>query len=155
MTSEKQKRYAQARGRGLSRDQSAIMAGVDNSRKSGNLNELEHSKGVQTELARIRAETAKNTQITKEDVAEMLVEAANMAREMADPQGLVAAARELGKLLGYYAPEVKKITHNLDKEQLLRVMEEMSDEELLKHKNGKIIDVKPERIANSPEQERD
>lgn len=140
---EKQKAYAEARGRGLSREQSAIMAGYEVG-EDPNTSRIETS--VQEELSRIRAETAANVGITKEQVAEMLVEAANMARHREDPMGLIAAARELGKLLGHYAPEVKRTLHGLDRDQMMKVLEDMPDEELVKIKHGKVIDVKPKRL---------
>lgn len=142
MATKKQRAYAEARGRGLSRDQSAIMAGYH----PEDVTNVERSDGVQQELAKIRAETAANTGITKEQVVELLIEAARMAQTMEDPTGLVAAARELGKMLGYYAPEVKKTLHGLDKEGIKKVLDEMSDEELIRLRNAKVIDGTSNRV---------
>lgn len=146
MASEKQKAYAEARGRGLSRDQSAIMAGVDPSRESGNLNRLEHSAGVQEELARIRAETAANTNITKEDVANMFLEAYQMAKVEADPTGMVAAARELGKILGHYPEGKKKAKKEAIEDGVKKVLASMTDDELLKLSKAKVIDGEAKRL---------
>lgn len=134
----RQRAYVENRVRGLGRQQSAIMAGYGDYENAGVA--VEDSQKVQAELARIRAETAKNTKITKEMVAEGLKTAADLAQQMADPQGMVAAWRELGKLLGFYAPEVKRLEKGINKKDLLAAMDQMSDEELLKLKGGRIVD---------------
>lgn len=145
---KQQEAYAQSRGKGLSREKSAIIAGYAGAGAGTSLSEIESSPTVQTRLAEIKAETAKNTKITKEDVVDMLIDAANMAKLTADPQGMVAAARELGKMLGYYAPEVKRVTHGLDKGSLRQVLEEMSDEDLQRLANAKAIEGEAVRIED-------
>lgn len=134
---KKQTAYVENVAKGLSRDQSAILAGFS---PSSETTMIEKSPTIHAELARIRAETAANTGVTKEDVVEMLLSAANMAKMMADPQGLVAAARELGKMLGYYAPEVRKTLAGIDKDSLKAALNEMSDEELMRVANARTID---------------
>ena len=85
-----QKTFVEARGKGINRDQSAILAtGTDE-----NASRLEASPTVQQELSRIRAETIVNCGVTKEDVVQMLMDAGTMAKAMADPTGLVA--RDVG-----------------------------------------------------------
>lgn len=141
---KKQAAYAEQRARGLTRDQSALMAGYSNTEHG---TEIEKSDGVKQELARIRAETAANCGITKEDVVKMLVDAAAAARLMSDPSGLVAAARELGKMLGFYAPE-KPQKSSINKDELKKALEEMGDEELLRIANARVIDGEARRVGN-------
>lgn len=140
--------YVKHRARGLPRERSALLAGY--TEKAPNLTRIEASPNVQVELARIRAETAENTGVTKEDVVELLKTAAELAKVQADPTGIVAAARELGKMLGFYAPEVKKITKGLDQQEFQKLLSNMPDDELLKIANARVIDVTAERI---PEKE--
>lgn len=102
--------------------------------------QVEESPNVQAELAKARAETAVAVRTTKEDVAQMMLDAADMAKTLADPQALVRAAAELGKLLGHYAPEVKKIEHGVDKDSIKRAVAQLSDEELLKLARGRIVE---------------
>ena len=147
MTTPKQKKYAEARAKGLSREQSALMAGYTSSTNDPNTSRIEGNVNVQQELARIREETIKNTGVTKEDVVGMLMDAANMAKLQCDPVGVVSAARELGKMLGFYAPEVKKTLHGVDQESLKAALTSMSDEELLRLSNAKVIDGKAERVG--------
>lgn len=136
------RRFAELRAKGIDRQQSAVMAGFSNSEHMGR--QVEESPDVQQELARLRAETAKNVKITKEDVAAGLKTAADLAQTMADPTGMVAAWRELGKLLGYYAPEVKKLEKRINKQDLLAAMDQLSDEELLQLRGGRVVEGKVE-----------
>lgn len=146
--SKQQKAYVEARARGLSRDQSALTAGYAPGGSEPNVSRIENSLTVQEQLAAVRAEVAKNTGITKEEVVGLLMHAADMAKLMSDPTGLVAAARELGKMLGFYAPEVKKVTHGLDKGSLRALLEEMSDEDLARIANAKAIEGEVKRLPD-------
>lgn len=78
-------------------------------------------------------------QLSRAKVMEMLKDAYDHAKMIDEPATMVAAARELGKMAGYYEPEKKVIAVVGGKvaEQMLR----MSDEELLK-----IIEDNPEAI---------
>jgi hypothetical protein len=140
-----QKKYVDERAKGQTKVQSAILAGYAPDPTS--VPSVEDSKTVQEALAKIRKEVAENADITKEDVVRMLVDAADMAKLMADPTGLVAAARELGKMLGFYAPEVKKVTHGLDKNSLRAVLDEMTDDDLSRIANARAIDGEAKVIA--------
>lgn len=135
--SAKQHAYVKNVTKGIPRHQSAVLAGYPDNDKVERA--VEESVNVRTEIARIREETVKNTGITKEKVVEMFVEAGNMARVMSDPQGLIAAARELGKMLGFYAPEVKKTLHGVDQASLKKALEDMSDEDLMKLANSRTL----------------
>lgn len=132
--------YAQIRARGVERQQSAVLAGYADADNAGV--QVEESHDVQAEIERLRAETAVNAGVTKEMVAEGLKDAAELAKQMADPSGMVAAWRELGKLLGFYAPAVKKLEKGINKHDLLRAMDELSDAELLQMRNGRVVDGK-------------
>lgn len=144
--SPQQKKYVEERAKGQTKTQSAILAGYAPDPTS--VPPVEDSKTVQEALAKVRSELATNSGITKEDVVQMLVDAASMAKLMADPTGLVAAARELGKMLGFYAPEVKKVTHGLDKNSLRAVLDEMTDEDLSRLANARAIDGEVKRLPD-------
>jgi hypothetical protein len=124
----KQEKYVEARLKGNGRNASAILA-------EGNRNhatQLENSPTVQEELAKVRAAMAINSGVTKETVLEMLKSAADLAHLQGDATGLVAAARELGKMLGFYAPEVKKTLIGVDQMSLKKALQDMGEEELLR-----------------------
>jgi hypothetical protein len=135
--SKQQAVYVAHRERGLPRQKSAILAGYADVDKAGE--QVEQSEVVQRELEKARTSLVAATGITKEDVAQGLKEAADMAKTMADPQAMVRAWSELGKLLGHYAPEVKKHLHGIDKETR-DAIQKLSDAELLRLANGRVID---------------
>lgn len=141
---EPQKKYVQARAKGLTKKQSALMAGYTPDSDDGV--GVEDSPTVQAALAEIRAETAANVKITKEDVVQMLMDAVDMAKLLGDPTAVVSAARELGKMLGFYAPEVKKITHGLDRKSIIAIMDAMNDEELMRLSNARTIEAEPAKL---------
>lgn len=143
--SKQQAMYVAHRERGLPRQQSAIMAGYADVDKAGE--QVEKSPAVKDELAKARAELAEATGTTREDIARMLKDAYDVATTMADPGAMVRAAAELGKLLGHYAPEVKKHQHELG-EGTLRALERMSDSELLKLTHGRIIEGEAEVVKD-------
>lgn len=134
--SPKQKKYARNRAKGMTRKQSAITAGLAPSQT------LEELPTVQHELAKIRATMAADANITREDVVAMLIDAAGMAKLMSDPTAMIAAAREIGKILGHYAPEIKKIVKGMDQGDVKKALENMSDDELFKlaYARTKVID---------------
>lgn len=139
---EKQKGYVEHVTKGISKERSAIMGGATKDA----VTKMEASPLVQAEITRIRKEVVANTGITREQIAEMFMEAANFARILGDPMGLIAAARELGKMLGHYAPEVKKTLNGIDANQLRKALKDMNDEDLYKLANAKVIDGESSRV---------
>lgn len=89
------------------------------------------SEDVRTALAEARSELSTAAQVKRGDMVVVLIEAIDMARMMADPMGMIAGAREVGKMLGLYAPEEKKIDLTVNQQRLRSQFEGMSDEELL------------------------
>lgn len=128
-------KYLEARSKGLSRVMAAKQAGYAES----NAGHIEESPSVMEELAVIRADAAANANVTRDDVVNGLKDAADLAKLLSDPTGMVAAWRELGKVLGFYAPEVKKIEKGISKSDLLKAMDQLSDEELLKLTHGRVV----------------
>lgn len=101
---------------------------------------------MQDELAKIRAETAANAGITKDDVLDMLQKAYTLACAAGDAQAIVAAAREIGKICGHYAPTVTKSIIGYDKEGLKKALADMSDAELYKLAHARTIDSTAKRV---------
>lgn len=62
-----------------------------------------------------------------------------MAREQRNPAGMVAGLREIGKLMGLYAPERVKVAVDADQAAELRRLEGMTDGELLALMGGRAI----------------
>jgi hypothetical protein len=141
---ERHKRYIDHRVRGVSRQQSAVLAGFGEAENSGT--QVEEIPEVQAEIARVRAQMAVTGEITKDDVIRGLKDAAEMAKLIGDPQAMVRAWAELGKLCGFYAPEVKRIEKGINKGELRKALEDLSDDELYQISHGRVIDGKFERV---------
>lgn len=83
---------------------------------------------AQAALAQYQAEYATASQMTKKKVIDMHLEAYDMAKLMAEPASMVSAAREIGKMCGFYEP--KKIEISMSGGSAQKKFETMSSEEL-------------------------
>ena len=72
------------------------------------------------------------SQMTRKRVMDGLLEAAEMAKMMAEPASMVSAWREIGKMCGYYEPVQKKIDITVSGNVVMQRLDRMSDAELLK-----------------------
>ena len=102
---------------------------------------VSRSTAVQLALRDARDELSSAAQIGRADVLDGFMEAINMARLAADPQAMIKGWTEVGKMLGYYAPEVKKLEITGNQKRLQSKFEAMSDEDLLKVIEGEVIEV--------------
>lgn len=82
---------------------------------------------VLREISRYQAEYQKASELTKKDVMDMLKESFDMAKLMAEPSSMVSAAREIGKLCGFYEP--KKVDINVSMSGHIK-FDQMTDAEL-------------------------
>ncbi len=82
--------------------------------------------------AKYEAKYEEAAQMTRKKVMDMHLEAFEMAKLMAEPATMVSAAREVGKMCGYYAPVEHKIKVDITGNIILDRMNSMSDAELLK-----------------------
>lgn len=85
------------------------------------------------------------SELSKRDVMDMLKEAYDMAKLMSEPASMVAAAREIGKMAGYYEPKKVDLTISaagrqkielLSDEELFKLMNEVSSEVLALEDDG-------------------
>jgi phage terminase small subunit len=85
---------------------------------------------------------AQASQMTRKKVMDGLLEAINIAKIQADAGVMVAGWREIGKMCGYYAPEVKKIELSVTTRRVVDQLEVLSDDDLLKivDENAQIIE---------------
>jgi hypothetical protein len=72
-----------------------------------------------------------SAQITRADVIDGFMEAINIARLAADPASMIKGWSETAKVLGLYAPEVKKIEMSMNQQRLQSKFESMSDADLV------------------------
>lgn len=135
----KQAAYVDLRAKGVSRRSAATEAGFD-IKHDGTIAALETSAAVALALEQAREAYKKAAKIERQDVVEGIKEAIEMARMLSDPQGMIAGWRELAKLCGLYAPEVKKIELSMSANRAKTKYEALSDEELFKIANGTVVD---------------
>lgn len=74
---------------------------------------------------------AKKLEITRQGVVQGLLEAVEMGREQQNPGAMVGALREIAKMLGFYAPEVKRLELSAHKNGTYQNLASWSDAQLL------------------------
>jgi hypothetical protein len=82
--------------------------------------------------AQYEAQYEEAGQMSRKKMMGMLLESYEMAKLMSEPATMVAAAREVGKVCGYYAPVEHKMKVDVTGNIILDRMNSMSDAELLK-----------------------
>jgi len=97
---------------------------------------------VQLLLAKAREEMTGITTLRRIDVMNMFMEAIDMARTLADPANMINGADKIAKMLGYYAPETKRLEMSVDQTSLKNKLRSLSDEELteLAASRGKVVE---------------
>lgn len=88
-------------------------------------------------------------QMTRKKVMDMHLEAFEMAKLLSEPATMVAAAREVGKMCGYYEPVTKKIDVNITGNVIHQRLNKLSDAELLKMITSPVL----EEVLNGNEDE--
>lgn len=102
---------------------------------------VKHSSDVKQYLEKHRNELSSAAQINRGDVIAGFMDAIDMARLSADPGSMIRGWSEIGKMLGLYAPEVKKVEVTAGQRVIQSKFEVMSDEELLEViSGGAVID---------------
>lgn len=97
------------------------------------------SEKVQAEIARARQEVSDLSTLKRLDVIEGILDGINTAKFMSDAGNIIRGWTEIAKILGHYAPEVKKVEVTVGQARLRSQFEMMSDEELLAISEGKIV----------------
>ena len=132
---EQQAVFVDATLHGKNRFEAAREAGVmQDGRPSPSL--VEKSVNVQRALREARDELSSAAQVSRADVIDGMMEAINMARLAADPATMVKGWSEVAKILGHYAPEVKKVEITDNQKRIQHKFTSMSDEELLRAIEG-------------------
>lgn len=122
---EKQKLFAKYYAEGDSIPNAMQRAGYNEQPSYGY--RLVKMPNVKREIAKYQAEYQKAAELSKRDVMDMLKESYEMAKLMNEPSTMVSAAREIGKMCGYYEPTKVQIDVN----NTTRVkFEQLSDAEL-------------------------
>lgn len=91
------------------------------------------SKGpkVQAAIKYLYKKHEKAADVSRKKVMDGLLEAIEMAKMQADAGNMISGWREIGRMCGYYAPEVKKIDINITAKRVIDKMETLSDADLM------------------------
>lgn len=102
------------------------------------------TQGVQEALRIAREELEDISTLKRVDVLEMFLEAIDMARTLADPSQMINGADKIAKMMGYYAPETKRIELTAEQSNVAKKLEMLSDAELMDmlQKRSLLIDVR-------------
>jgi hypothetical protein len=110
----------------------AITAGYGRAGAAVAAHRLLSNANVQTVLQARQAADAARLQISRERVVAGLLEAVERGRAQQQPMAMVAALREIGRLMGFYAPDQHRVQlAALRNERAAQVMSSLSDQDLL------------------------
>lgn len=82
-------------------------------------------------VAEERAKFEEEAGLTRRKVQDMLIEAYDVAKLMSEPSSMVAAARELGRMAGYYEAKKTTVDINVRTGGMLQNLSTASDEVLI------------------------
>lgn len=135
---KKQDGYVEMRAMGASEKFSAITVFGP---KSGNTTDrLEKLPKIKQALINKQAANAYMLGLSRDTVLQGMLDAIDQAKMLADPMTQVAAWREVAKVCGFYAPEVKKIELSGPAQKVIDRMQQLSDEELAQIANAQDIE---------------
>ena len=86
---------------------------------------------IKSYLAKAREEIEEISTMKRCDVLNLFIEAIDMARTLADPSQMINGADKIAKMMGYYAPETKRIELTGNAQVLSNKLRTMSDQDLL------------------------
>ena len=82
-------------------------------------------------VKKLQAKNERMADMSRKRVLDGFLEAIEQAKMLAEPMTQIAGWRELAKMCGYYAPEVKTLNVNVTSQRLLTQLETLSDKDLL------------------------
>ena len=113
--------------------QAAIAAGYAESGARVRAHRLTKDSRVQKALQARQSADATRLSTQREDVIQGLLEAIQDAKAQRDPVAMISGYREIGRMLGFYAPDVRRVQVSADRkaDDELRRYDAMSDAELM------------------------
>jgi phage terminase small subunit len=95
---------------------------------------------VVSRIRQLQTEIRNKHEITRDDVLDGFKDAINDAKLAGDPGNQINGWREIAKVLGYYAPEVRKIEVSDKQAKALEQLSQMSEEDLMQIAGKDVID---------------
>jgi hypothetical protein len=145
---EQQKEFAKGLARGENVSSAARRAGYGEDFVRKTAYQVRHQPAFAAYVQKLQEEYESAAQMTRKKFMDMLQESYDTAKLLSEPASMVAAAREIGKACGYYAPTQVAVTHGGN--VVLERMNKLSDAELLK-----ILETKQPEIEHAVEQAED
>lgn len=130
---EKQKAFADAILEGKSQADAARVAGYH----PATAHKVMRQENIQSYLAEARQEITDITTIKRMDVIDIILEAIDMARTLADPSQMINGADKMAKIMGFYAPETMKLEVSQNTAVLSQKYKQLSDDELFAIASGR------------------
>ena len=134
---EKQEALVEGILDGKSKCEAALAAGYAHASSGPTVS---RNEVVQAALADRREELSSSTQITRVGVLNGILDAIEMARLNGEPLTMLTGYRDISKMMGYNAPEVKKLEVTTSQGRLRHKMQSLSDEDLLRLSEGEVVD---------------
>lgn len=110
-------------------------------------------------VKKLQSKNERMADMSRKRVLDGFLEAIEQAKMLAEPMTQIAGWRELAKMCGYYAPEVKTLNVNVTSQRLLTQLETLSDKDLLEmiEQDSEVIEGEarellehvPDRISDS------
>lgn len=125
---EQEWKFVQNLATGMPKSAAARLAGYAHAKDvTGDLLRRPH---VAKALAVEQAKYAEAADVSRKDVIDGLREAIERAKLAGEPGTEIMGWREIAKICGHYAPEVKKVQLSDDAQRLLKRFEDMDDRQL-------------------------
>jgi phage terminase small subunit len=137
--------YAEARSTGLSIKSSNAAAGLSTTNKFASA-EIEKRPNVRDLIDTKKRANAYMLGLTRDDVLQGMMDAIDQAKVLADPLTQIVGWRELAKVCGFYAPEVKRIELSEGARGYIQRLESMSDEQLMQIATADAIEADYEEV---------
>lgn len=117
--------------------EAARQAGYSSASAKVTASRLLTKTNVSEALSARHAEYATELEITKGDVIAGLLAAIDIARKQENPSAMIQGCTALGKMLGFFSPEVGRVNTSLDTSALKARLTALSDADLLAIAQGK------------------
>ena len=134
---KRKERFAELMGQGLSYIQAGKQIGV---MSETGAKQYRDDPFVQNILKKVHNENIKELQMTRGKVQDIVMEAIEMARVLADPLAIIRGAQEINKMCGFYAPEEKRVILTSEQRRTISQFDDMSDEEIARVAESGVIE---------------
>lgn len=130
MLTDQQKIFVDAVMKGAAPLMAARMAGYSQPESQASV--IMNSPKIQEAIRYLHKKHEKVSDMNRKKVMDGFLEAIDMARLQADSTAMISGWREIGRMCGYYAPEIKKVDINITTKRVIDKLETLSDDDLLR-----------------------